>query len=204
MGLPKKLHASQQLRTHTPDLRFTLNTQRKRQVSLHLSLNFSLRLAPPLSPHRDLCGAIAPVSRIQIIASSYSPPGNEHNNKVTRYPHVLFALIPPPLIGFTCSHNQLIHHPKFSSPLHLSLPAVHFHLCKPHQDSPIFHLCPSFLFKPIHTLTTFCFTTFLYSRLLTSIFLYPFHTHLSAVTWVSSYSGRVEDFFARGNVVSSF
>lgn len=129
VGLPKKLHASQQLlthiqtcaHTHTPDLRFTLNTQRKRQVFLFTSRWTSLSVSLPLS-HLTVTSAVLSLlclarppslSRIQIIASSYSPPGNEHNNKVTSYPHMsyLFALIPPPLIGFTPSRRL------FSSPL---------------------------------------------------------------------------------------
>lgn len=50
--------------THTPDPRFTLNTHTVKTagLSLHLQLNFSLRLTPPLSPHHDLLCAIAPVS----------------------------------------------------------------------------------------------------------------------------------------------
>lgn len=145
--------------THTHTWPAIHPKQRKRQVSLHLSLNFSLRLAPPLSPRRDLCRAIAPVSRIQIIASSYSPPGNGQNNKVTSYPHVLFALIPPPLIGFTPSRHPSssfflhlsisviysLHAALLSVPLHLRTTSFHFYtvnFCKTLLSiTPILHLC---------------------------------------------------------------
>lgn len=122
MGFPKKKRAAREpagppgkhTHTHTPDPRFTLNTHTEKTagLSLHLSLNFSLRLAPPLSPLRDLPRAIAPVSshthtHTQIIASSYSSRGDEQKNSVTCYPHIscLFShfssangVPPPPLL----------------------------------------------------------------------------------------------------------
>lgn len=69
-------------------------------------------------------------------------------------------------------------------------------------------MCHSFLFKLIHTLTTFCFTIFLYCILLTFIFLsfYTLFSHTSCCSAIS-YSGRVEDLFVRnyrGIAVSSF
>lgn len=63
VGLPKKLQASQQLlthrrvHTHTPDLRFTLNTQRKRQVFLFTSRWTSLSVSLPLS-HLTMTSAV--------------------------------------------------------------------------------------------------------------------------------------------------
>lgn len=115
--------------THTPDPQFTLKHTEKKTAGLplHLSLNFSLRLAPPLSPRHDLPCAIAPVSTHTHTHTDYCFLlffwGTSRKTKC--YPHIscLFSVISPPLMGF------------------LTSPALSFCFCFPR---PLFSLSPLF------------------------------------------------------------
>lgn len=185
---------------------------------------------------------------------------------MTRYPHVLFALIPPPLTGFTPSHCPfsfpLVHslsQPLITQSSHLprwpltSFPLLNsstFLQC--HSSIPIFSFCPfsapicpsssvryifpsrlsifistlltsAILIKTLLSITPisdiplfklmYIYIINLLHHHLPLIHFYSFHclpfspTRLAAVTWVSSYSGCVQDLFVRnyrGNAAFSF